>query len=336
MGIPKLNSLLMLASLSTRFRLVLPLVLLGLVAVMAVDRAKTPIEMEVDETGAVTLKVSGFPGKHYRFEMSEDLVNWEGVALVQGLGPLRHTVPAIEDGKRRFFRAEERDGGAGMPGEIVATTAEGDITLRPVEHASFALHWNGITLYNDPVGSANDYRRFPDPDIILVGHQHGDHFNASVLSGVAEDQTVIICPQAVFQQLSSSLKERATVLANGESTEVKGVVVEAVPAYNDRHPEGRDNGYVVNLGGKRFYMSGDTEDVDEMRALEAIDVAFVAMNLPFTMSVDQAASALLEFKPKKVFPYHYRNSDGSFADLDRLQGKLSEDSGIELRRAEWY
>ncbi len=315
--------------------LILPFGVLGLAVLFAVDRAVTPIEMERLGNGDAVVELSGLPGKHYRIEVSEDLQQWDSVAVLQGLGPLKHTVSGRAGGAR-FFRAAEVAGAAGMTGEVIAHTDSGDVVLRPIEHASFVIHWNGITVYNDPVGSESDYRRLPSPDLILVSHQHGDHFSSSTLNSLVEDETVIVTPASVFNQLSSTLKEKATTLANGESVELLGLTVEAVPAYNDRHPKGRDNGYVLTLGGQRLYMSGDTEDVPEMRALEGIDVAFLAMNLPFTMSVEQAASALLDFRPGIVYPYHYRNSGGTFADLDLLKELLKEAPVIEVREGEWY
>lgn len=309
--------------------------LFGVVWVIAVERAVTPIQLTRHANGSVDIKVTGLPGKHYRIEAAEDLSQWRSVALMQGLGPLTHSVSNGTTGMQ-FFRAVEIPGSAGMTGEVIANTEEGEIVFRPVDHASFVMHWNGTTIYNDPVGSASDYRRMPDPDVILVSHQHGDHFSSSTITSLKEEHTLIVVPAAVFSQLSSAAKEAAVVLANGESFDTGSVTIDAVPAYNDRHPKGRDNGYVVNMGGRRVYMSGDTEDVAEMRALKDVDVAFLAMNLPFTMSVDQAAGALLDFRAKVVYPYHYRNSDGSFADLDRLRSALNGAPEIEVRTAKWY
>src|SRR6185436_1926633 len=150
-------------------------------------------------------------------------------------------------------------------------------------------------------------------------------------------KTKIVVPKAVADQLPAELKSKAIVIANGEKKEVQGVAIEAVPMYNlteDRlkfHTKGRGNGYVVTVGGKRVYISGDTEDIPEMRALKNIDVAFICMNLPYTMTEEQAASAVREFKPKIVYPYHYRGSDaGKFEKL------VGSDSGIEVRLRDWY
>ena len=136
-------------------------------------------------------------------------------------------------------------------------------------------------------------------------------------------------------------RERTTVLANAESTSWRGVSIEAVPMYNldpekqSFHPRGRGNGYLLTFGDTRIYISGDTEDIPEMRGLDDIDAAFVCMNLPYTMDVDAAADAVLEFKPKVVFPYHYRGTDG-FSDLDEFKALVAKDPTIEVRVLDWY
>ncbi len=131
------------------------------------------------------------------------------------------------------------------------------------------------------------------------------------------------------------------ILANGESFEEKGLKIEAVPAYNltedrrDFHPKGRDNGYVVNIGGKRIYIAGDTEDIPEMRELTNIDAAFVCMNLPYTMTVESAADSVLEFAPKIVYPYHYRGQ-GGMSDLEAFKKAVAVNPEIEVRLLDWY
>jgi len=132
------------------------------------------------------------------------------------------------------------------------------------------------------------------------------------------------------------------VLANGDKTELGAIAIEAVPAYNTTpgrdkfHPKGRDNGYVLTMGGKKVYVAGDTEDTPEMRALKGIDVAFLPMNLPYTMSIEKAADAIRQFRPKIVYPYHYRGADGSKANLAELKKLVGEDIGVEIRTPDWY
>ena len=225
--------------------------------------------------------------------------------------------------------------GADAPAIDRIPAEQGDIQIQPLNHATFTLEWNGKKIFVDPVGGAQRFKG--TPDLILVTDIHGDHLNADTLKAVAREDTQIIVPQAVAEQLPAALKSKMMVIANGETKEVQGVPIEAVPMYNltpDRlkfHAKGRGNGYVVTLAGKRIYISGDTEDIPEMRALKNIDVAFVCMNLPYTMTVEQAASAVKEFKPKIVYPYHYRGSD-----TEKFKKLVGDNGGIEVRLRDWY
>jgi len=217
------------------------------------------------------------------------------------------------------------------------STDHGDMIIHPVNHATFVMGWNGKTIYVDPVGGAKRFENLPRPDLILITHGHSDHFDVGTLEGVALTNTVIVAPPSVALELPGNLARHALVLTNGATAGVIGVSVEAVPAYNltagrlKYHPKGRDNGYVVTLGGRRVYISGDTEDIPEMRALKDIDVAFVCMNLPYTMTVEQAAAAVRAFKPKIVYPYHCRGSD-----LEKFKSLVGADSGVEVRVRDWY
>ncbi len=214
-------------------------------------------------------------------------------------------------------------------------TERGDLVVHPLNHATFVLGWDGKTIYVDPVGGAERFAGLPAPDLILVTDIHGDHLNAETLEAVVGNDTVIIAPAAAAEQMPAGLQARASVIANGESTTALDVGVEAVPMYNlteDRlkyHDKGRGNGYVVTVGGVRVYISGDTEDIPEMRALQDIDVAFVCFNLPYTMTPEQAASAVRDFAPDIVYPYHFRDSDMNVF----VQG-VGEASEVRVR--EWY
>ena len=217
------------------------------------------------------------------------------------------------------------------------STAAGDLIVRPVGHATFVMFWNGKTIYVDPVGGAEAFQGLPGPDLILITDVHGDHLNAETLQSVMGPETVVVAPAAVVQELPEELASRTRTLANGEETSVSDVVVEAVPMYNlteDRlqyHEKGRGNGYVIALEDTRVYISGDTEDIPEMRALENIDAAFVCFNLPYTMTEEQAADAVIEFSPTVVYPYHFRGSDPEeFAALVR------EGGSSEVRILDWY
>ena len=222
-----------------------------------------------------------------------------------------------------------------LDGDHIATDT-GDMIVHPIGHATFVMAWNGQIIYVDPVGGAEAFQDVPPPDLILVTDIHGDHFDQETIEAVAAQDTVIIAPSAVVDQMSEALASEALVLGNDEETALLGIVVRGIPMYNlteDRlqyHDEGRGNGYVVTLGGRRIYISGDTEDIPEMRGLEDIDAAFVCFNLPYTMTEEQAASAVLEFGPAIVYPYHYRGSD-----VDEFAGLVGE-GGPEVRVLEWY
>lgn len=208
------------------------------------------------------------------------------------------------------------------------TLGDADVIIRPINHASFVAALPGLVVYNDPVGPKSHYDGLPRPDFILITHEHADHYNADTLAGLVTDKTGLIVNPAVFAMLPNSLKQRATALANGETLKIGEFEIAAVPAYNitegrlNYHPRGRDNGYLIALPGGRIYIAGDTEDIPEMRALTDIDIAFLPMNLPYTMDIDQAARAVAAFVPKVVYPYHYKGSNiAAFA-------KLVEQSGV--------
>lgn len=221
-------------------------------------------------------------------------------------------------------------------------SADAAFEIRPISHASAVLEWDGRVIYVDPVGGAEPYAGQPAPDWVLVTDIHGDHYNAETLAAVLGEDSVLIAPKAVIEQMPASLAKRAQALANGESTQQDGFEIEAIPMYNlppseqAFHPKGRGNGYVIAHGGRRVYFAGDTQAVPEMRALKDIDDAFVPMNLPYTMTVDEAADGVLEFAPKRVYPYHYRGKEG-YSDVERFTALVKEgNSGIEVRMLEWY
>jgi len=215
-------------------------------------------------------------------------------------------------------------------------TAKGDLEIHPVEHASFVLKWDGKTVFVDPV-AASSFSQHGKPDLILVTDIHGDHLNALTVAAVKGEKTMIIAPKACAEKLG----EGVSVLANGAKASCGEIEIEAVPMYNlteerkNFHTKGRGNGYVVTLGGKRVYISGDTEDIPEMRGLKEIDAAFVCMNLPYTMDVDHAAGAVLAFKPKVVYPYHYRGKEG-MSDVEKFKSLVSKDKSVEVRLLKWY
>jgi len=220
-----------------------------------------------------------------------------------------------------------------LDGDVIMTDA-GDITIHPVDHASLLIGFNGETIYVDPVGGAALYEGLPQPTAILITHGHGDHFDLPTLEAIA-GTAPILTSQEVFDKLPEGLKANASAIANGDDTSLNGMVISAIAAHNvtaDRmqyHPVGVGNGYVLTLGDTLVYVAGDTEPTDEMLALRNIEVAFLPMNLPYTMTPDQAVEAANIFKPKILYPYHYGDSD-----LSVLEARI--DPAVELRLRNWY
>lgn len=229
--------------------------------------------------------------------------------------------------------------------ENTAKTVEGaknDLKIIPIEHATTILEWKGITIYIDPAGGKKAFENQKLPDLILITDIHGDHFSLETLKELNTQKAKIMVPQAVADKIPEEFTPQIDVLNNGDSKERYGITVEAIPMYNLReealkfHTKGRGNGYVLNLEGERVYFSGDTEDIPEMRALQNIDKAFVCMNLPYTMTVESAAKAVLEFKPKEVYPYHYRGRP-DVSDVGQFKNLVNQgDSNIKVIQLDWY
>ena len=216
------------------------------------------------------------------------------------------------------------------------------IEITPISHATAVFHWVDTVFYTDPVGGAEAFEGKDKPDFVLITDIHGDHMNAKTLEGLELGNTKIIVPQAVKDKLPEELQSNLVVMNNGDSQTLMGFKIKAIPMYNipqskdAMHTKGRGNGYVLEKNGERLYISGDTEDIPEMRELKDIDVALVSMNLPYTMPVDQAAKAVLAFKPKKVIPFHYRGKDG-FADIEEFKRLVNEgDENIKVELMDWY
>jgi len=231
-----------------------------------------------------------------------------------------------------------QSGGTPVMSDLLKTAA-GDLTIQPVNHASVVLSFGPEVIYVDPVGGGARYASFAKPTAILVTHAHGDHFDEPTLTAIADSAKVIIAPQAVIDKLTPELKAKAKLMVNGQSGDVNGIPVTAVAAYNTTaerlkfHPKGIGNGYVLSFGDKKIYLAGDTEDVPEMLALSGIDVAFLPMNLPYTMTGEQAAHGAKAFKPKVVYPYHY-GKDGP--EPAKFAAAMMGTDGIEVRQRDWY
>jgi L-ascorbate metabolism protein UlaG (beta-lactamase superfamily) len=209
------------------------------------------------------------------------------------------------------------------------STSKGPLDITPIQHASLMIQAGGKVMYIDPAQGKFD--GLPEADYILITDIHGDHMNPALVGKLSKASTVILAPTAVCATIKN-----AAPISNGETKTIGDFQVEAIPMYNltperaQFHTKGRGNGYVVTYGGKRFYFSGDTEGTPEMKALKNIDVAFVCMNLPYTMTPEEAAVAVRAFHPAVVYPYHYSGSD-----LQAFARGL-EGSGIEVRLREWY
>ena len=228
------------------------------------------------------------------------------------------------------------------PPAEVPEDQEVSIDIIPIEHATAILRWNDISIFIDPVGESEKFAAYGNPDLILITDVHGDHFSLETLEALSTEKAKIMMPQAVADKMPDQFTPQIDVLNNGDSKSRFGISVDAIPMYNLReearhfHERGRGNGYVLNIAGKRVYFSGDTEDIPEMRALKDIDMAFVCMNLPYTMTVEKAADAVAEFKPKKVYPYHYRGRP-DVSDVTVFKTLVEQaNAGIEVIQLDWY
>lgn len=232
--------------------------------------------------------------------------------------------------------------GAQKPVADKVETSKGPLTIQPLNHATLALTWQGKTIYVDPFGGAKIFEGLAAPDLILITDIHGDHFNPETLQAIDASKATLVVPQAVADKLPDNFKSRAVVLGNGQNKSLLNISIAAIPMYNlpesadSRHTKGRGNGYVLTLGNKKLYISGDTSGIPEMRALKDIDIAFVCMNLPYTMDVEEAAQAVLDFKPNIVYPYHYRGQNG-LSDTEAFKDLVNEkNKNIDVRLRDWY
>lgn len=226
--------------------------------------------------------------------------------------------------------------------ELHESTKPEEIKIIPINHATMILAHKDQVIYVDPVGGMDAFSNQEKPDYILITDIHGDHFDLKTIESIALDATTLIIPKAVKDLLPEWNVKEIVVMNNGDTKDLDAFSIEAIPMYNLRaealkyHEKGRGNGYVLTLNDQRIYISGDTEDIPEMRNLKNIDIAFICMNLPYTMTVESAASAVLDFKPKKVYPYHYRGTDG-MSDVDNFKSIIDKaNQDIETVQLAWY
>jgi L-ascorbate metabolism protein UlaG (beta-lactamase superfamily) len=284
----------------------------------------------------ILLRLNATAGQRVRIDSSTNLAQWSPLLTLSSTGLNQHADSATPYLDRRYYRAEQLSGTTHVTGDYLATT-NGDVLIHPVRHASLVMIWNGIVIYNDPDTHPTAlYTGLPKANLILISHEHGDHYDTAALNLVTNANCIIIAPQVVYDMMATTPQLRAltTVITNGMTTNILGMHIEAVPAYNANHPRYRGNGYVVTIGGRRVYMSGDTGDIPEMRVLPNIDMAFICMNLQFTMSTTQAVGVVRAMRPKVIYPYHY--SGNPVADLNWFKQQVSNDLGIEVRIRNWY
>ena len=259
---------------------------------------------------------------------------------------MRHTGMLLAAAAGIFLLAAALGHAMATPRQETIATAEGPLEIYAVHHASLLLTFQGKHIFVDPApveekGNAiAEFRALPKPDLILYTHDHYDHFNAGILEAIVGPETVILAPAEVAAAIPSALRPRVQVMANGDKTTALGLPVEATAMYNTTpehakfHPKGAGNGYVLGIGGKRIYIAGDTEEVPENAHLGGIDAAFVPMNQPYTMTVAAAAHWVKDFKPALVYPYHYRNADGTQSDLAAFTAAVGGASTVKLLK--WY
>lgn len=209
-------------------------------------------------------------------------------------------------------------------------TSKGDLTITFIGHGTLMFSFNGNTIHVDPWSRLADYIKLPKADIILVTHEHGDHLDATAIKHISTEKTALVYTEKCAEQMSGGM-----VMKNGDTKTVQGLKIEAVPAYNivhkrgngaPFHPKDVGNGYIITFGDIRVYIAGDTENTPEMKALRDIDIAFLPMNLPYTMTPDMVADAARAFKPKILYPYHFGETDTS-----KLVELLKEEKDIEVR-----
>lgn len=225
------------------------------------------------------------------------------------------------------------------------TKSEIPIRVIPIEHATFAMIWSDEVIYVDPTGGKEAFQDVPQPDLVFITDIHGDHLNVETLESLPQTFD-IVAPKAVYDKLPDGLKKRSKILSNGDAFNFHGLDIKGIPMYNisegrlKYHEKGRGNGYVIAKNKFKVYISGDTEAIPEMKNLESIDLAFVCMNLPYTMSPEMAAEAVLSFQPKKVLPYHYRGlKDGEsyYYDVEAFKDMVtSQNDNIEVSLLNWY
>lgn len=222
-------------------------------------------------------------------------------------------------------------------------TASGPLAIIPIHHASFVMAWNGEVIYCDPVGGAARYGSLDRPTLIVLTHHHGDHFDLETLDALIDEETVLVAPRIVYDQMPADIAAKTRLFANGAKAEVNGIGLRAIPMYNTTperaryHEKGVGNGYLFDFSGTVVYLASDTEPTREMDGLGPVDVAFFPMNLPYTMTPEQVAAAIAKVRPRIAYPFHYRFPfDEIGTEPDALVALVPAESGTEVRARDWY
>jgi L-ascorbate metabolism protein UlaG (beta-lactamase superfamily) len=209
-------------------------------------------------------------------------------------------------------------------------TDKGDLAITFIGHGTLMMSWGGKIIHIDPFSAMADYTKLPKADMILITHEHLDHLDLKAVNNIKTTRTKIVGTSTVAKQIPGII-----IMKNGDKQTINGLFIEALPAYNIEHmrkpgnpfhPKGVGNGYILTFGNKRVYIAGDTENIPEMKNLTRIDIAFLPMNLPYTMTPEMVADAAKAFKPKILYPYHFGDTDTS-----KLVNLLKDTPGIEVR-----
>ncbi len=233
-------------------------------------------------------------------------------------------IPLIVATMMTYSQAFEKD---------VIKTDNDDLVITFIGHGTLMFEYNNQIIHVDPTMHEADYSGLPEADLILITHEHGDHFDKDAIEKILKDETMIIMTRKCSERMED--QQKARVMNNGDEYEWNGLKIKAVPAYNivhkrpdnnPYHPKGDGNGYILTIGGKHIYVAGDTENTPEMKSLENIDIAFLPMNLPYTMTPEMVADAARALRPEILYPYHFGDTD-----TQQLIGLLQDEEDIEVR-----
>jgi len=292
--------------------------------------------MTIDNEGNIYLTTRVVAVYNKKGEKIESIKVPEGPANVCFGGQDKHTLfitarTSLYSVRMRVKAAEQEQtvSDLGFEQDIIQTSA-GALKITFIGHATLMFNFKGKVIHVDPVSREADYTNMPKADLILVTHEHGDHFDTKVIKTLQKEGTELVLTKACAEKVAGGI-----IMQNGDVRTVQGLRIEAVPAYNivhkrssgePFHPRGRGNGYVVTFGDKRLYLAGDTENTPEMKRLKNIDIAFLPMNVPYTMTPEMVADAAKAFKPKVLYPYHYGQTDPQ-----KLVDLLKDSEDIEVR-----